>query len=117
MNELYSNFALSLNITEVWDTYVLKRPVHKLHLRAFEIPMCGGLQFAPNIEELAGYFEDDKEIVLYNDKNEYIDKAKYYLQEKLYNKRIEMKKAARLRVEQEHTWMNRFDKIFSMLNI
>ncbi|MDR2406520.1 MAG: glycosyltransferase [Bacteroidales bacterium] len=83
MNRLYSDFALSLNITEVWDTYVLKKPVHKLHLRTFEIPMCGGLQFAPYIEELAGYFEDDKEIVFYKDKSEYSDKAKYYLQEKL----------------------------------
>jgi hypothetical protein len=117
MNRLYSEFALSLNITEVWDTYVLKKPVHKLHLRTFEIPMCGGLQFAPYIEELAGYFEDDKEIVFYKDKNEYIDKAKYYLQEKLYNKRMEMKKAARLRAEKEHTWTNRFDVIFKIMGV
>jgi hypothetical protein len=33
--------------------------------------MCGGLQFAPYIEEFAGYFEDDKEIVFYKDKSEY----------------------------------------------
>jgi spore maturation protein CgeB len=117
MNRLYSSFSLSLNITEVWDTYVLKKPVHKLHLRTFEIPMCGGLQFAPYIEELAGYFEEDKEIVLYKNKNEYIDKAKYYLQDKLHDKRIAMKKAARLRAENEHTWMNRFNKIFDVMNL
>ncbi|MDR0558789.1 MAG: glycosyltransferase, partial [Prevotellaceae bacterium] len=72
MNRLYSNHSLSLNITEVWDTYLLKKPVHKLHLRTFEIPMCGGLQFAPYIEELAGYFEDGKEIVMYKNEAEYI---------------------------------------------
>jgi hypothetical protein len=115
MNRLYSDFALSLNITEVWDTYVLTKPVHKLHLRTFEIPMCGGLQFAPYIEELASYFEDDKEIVFYKDKSEYSDKAKYYLQKKLYNKRMKMKKAARLRAEKEHTWINRFNEIFKIM--
>jgi protein subunit release factor B len=50
--------------------------------------------------------------VFYKDKDEYSNKAKYYLQEKLYNKRMKMKKAARLRAEKEHTWINRFNEIF-----
>jgi hypothetical protein len=117
MNTLYSDFALSLNMTEVWDTYVLKNPIHKVHLRTFEIPMCGGLQFSPYLEEIANYFEEDKEIIFYRDKNEYIDKAKFYLQEKLFHKRMEMKKAARLRAEKEHTWTNRFNRIFDIMNL
>lgn len=40
MNRLYSNFALNLNILELRNTYLLKYPVYKLHLRTFEIPMC-----------------------------------------------------------------------------
>jgi spore maturation protein CgeB len=79
--------------------------------------MCGGLRFAPYIEEFAGYFEDDKEIVFYKNKSEYSDKAKYYLQEKLYNKRMGMKKAVRLRAEKEHTWMNRFNMIFGAMDL
>ena len=117
MNFLYSNFALSLNITEVWDTYLLHRPVHKIHLRAFEIPMCGGLQFAPYIEELADYFENGKEIVLYSTKEEYVDMARFYLRTDKSSLRMQMKYAARKRAERDHMWINRFNKIFSKLNL
>ena len=115
MNRLYSNFALSLGITEVWDTYLLRKPVHKIHLRTFEIPMCGGLQFAPYIDELAGYFEDGKEIVLYHTKEEYIDKAQFYLQSNMSHTRQRLKQAARQRAESEHTWINRFHAVFAKL--
>ena len=117
MNRLYSNFALSLGITEVWDTYLLNKPVHKIHLRTFEIPMCGGLQFAPYIEELAGYFEDGKEIVLYSTKEDYIDKARFYLRKDKSSLRMQMKCAARKRTEKDHTWLNRFNRVFSKLNL
>ena len=116
MNRLYSNFSLSLSITEVWDTYLLHRPVHKIHLRTFEIPMCGGLQFAPYIEELSNYFEDGKEIVLYRTKEEYNDKARFYLRADKSSLRMQMKYAARKRAENDHTWINRFDKAFLKLN-
>ena len=112
MNELYANFSLSLGITELWDTYVLSKPIYKLHLRTFEIPMCGGLQFITYVDELANYFEADKEIVFYSSKEEYIDKAKFYMNDERYNLRLKMKKAARYRAENEHTWWNRFKKIF-----
>ena len=115
MNCLYSNFALSLGITEVWDTYLLRTPVHKIHLRTFEIPMCGGLQFAPYLDELAGYFEDGKEIVLYRTKEEYIDKAKFYLRSNKGSERRIMKINARKRAEQEHTWINRFNNVFKIM--
>ena len=41
--------------------------------------MCGGLEIAPFSEELAGYFEDDKEIVLYKSEEEFVSKAKFFL--------------------------------------
>ncbi len=36
MCHLYSAHSLSLNIAELRDTYVLKQPIPKIHLRAFE---------------------------------------------------------------------------------
>lgn len=115
MCHLYSALALSMNISELRDTYVLKQPIPKIHLRTFEIPMCGGLQFTSYNDEIAQYFEDNKEIVLYHSKEEMIDKAKFYLDEKNTSLVLEMKKAARKRAENEHTWMNRFNKIFNEL--
>lgn len=115
MNRLYSDFALSLNITELRDTYCLNTPIHKIHLRTFEIPMAGGLQFANYNEEIASYFEDGKEIVLYRTKEEMIDKAKYYLDIKHATEVLHMKHNARLRAEGEHTWFHRFDKIMKVI--
>ena len=112
MIALYSNFALSLNISELRDTYILKIPIHKIHLRTFEIPMSGGLEFTNYTDELASYFTEDKEIILYKNHEEMIDKAKYYLNEKRETIIMKMKQAARRRAESEHTWTNRFDKVF-----
>lgn len=115
MITLYSNFALSLNITELRDTYICKHPLYKIHLRTFEIPMSGGLEFASYTDELASYFEDGKEIVLYKSKEEMIDKAKFYLDERNSSLVMEMKKAARKRSENEHTWQCRFNAVFKAI--
>ena len=79
--------------------------------------MCGGLQFCRYNEELAGYFEADKEIVFYRDKEEMIEKAKFYLAPQQAEARRNMRLAARQRAEAEHTWNHRFSRIFSLLEL
>lgn len=115
MCKLYSTFTISINMSELRDTYILKHPIHKIHLRTFEIPMCGGLQFTSYNDEIASYFEEDKEIVLYRSKEEMIDKAKYYLNPENTDRIIPMKVAARCRAENEHTWTKRFETIFNCI--
>jgi spore maturation protein CgeB len=115
MNNLYSNFALTLGITEVWNTYLLKKPLYKLHLRTFEIPMCGGLQITHRNPEIENYFEDEKEIVLFDSDDEMTDKTKYYLSSDRPALRLKMKMAARTRAEKDHCWINRFEKICQRL--
>jgi len=115
INSIYSDHALSLNITELRNTYALKPPVHKLHLRTFEIAMSGGLQIAPYVEELASYFEDGEEIVLCRDDEEFISKSRFYLQPEKASLRSSMKQKARLRAETEHTWILRFNHVFGKL--
>jgi len=115
MQVIYSNSLLSLNITELRNTYILKNPIHKIHLRTFEIPMCGGLEIASYTDELAGYFEDGKEIVLYKTDEEFISKTKFYLDPSNSTQVFKMKKKARLRAENDHTWMKRFQNIFDNL--
>jgi Uncharacterized protein conserved in bacteria len=115
LSYLYSNFAISLGITELRNTYVLTHPVHKLHLRTFEIPMCGGLQFSSYTDDLAEYFEDEKEIILYKSEEEMISKAKFYLRQDNLKIRNKMKANARFRAENEHTWNKRFEVVFNLL--
>lgn len=117
MIKAYSEYALSLNVLELRNTYLLKEPVYKIHLRSFEIPMCGGAQFTSYNPELAEYFTEDKEIIFYRDKEEYIDKARFYLQENKQDVVDKIKEAARQRAENEHTWWNRFQIIFDRLGI
>jgi len=111
LNYLYSNLSLSLGVTELWDTYTLSEPVHKIHLRTFEIPMCGGLQIAPYSEELSGYFEENKEIVFFKNEMDLVEKAKFYLSDNNSQLRKEMKMKARSRAENDHSWCARFKKL------
>lgn len=115
IHKIYSNHTLSLNITELAFTYNFKKPVHKIHLRTFEIGMSGGAQIAPYIDELAGYYEEDKEIILCKSDEEFISKAKYYLDPSKAEHVLKIKQNARSRSLAEHTWTHRFDKLFVRL--
>lgn len=115
IHKIYSNHTLSLNISELAFTFNFRKPVHKIHLRTFEIGMSGGAQIAPYIDELAGYYEDGKEIILCRSDEEFISKAEYYLDPKRYEEVLKIKQNARLRSLEEHTWTHRFDKLFSRL--
>lgn len=117
LNELYSNYALSLSSTAARNTGVLKNPVDIINLRSFEIPMSGGLQICKYNSELAGYFEEDKEILFYRSYNELIEKTKYYLRPENNKKRMMIKEAARKRAESEHSWFERFKKVFNHLGL
>lgn len=117
LNRIYSSYALSLASTSARNTDILREPVGVVNLRAFEIPMAGGLQFCRYNEELAGYFEEDKEIVFYRDNVDLIEKANYYTKRASDAEIAKIKKAARIRAEGEHTWWHRFVKAFDILGI
>lgn len=112
-----SSFALTLSFTAANSTGVLKHPVDIVNLRNFEIPMSGGLQFCRYSDEIASYFEPDKEIVLFRNDDEMIEKAKFYLSEENNKFRMKMKIAARKRAEKDHTWYKRFSVVFGRLNL
>ena len=119
-NEMYKYFrswAVTLNITELRNTGILLRPVYKLHLRTFEIPMSYGLQLTAYTEELAQYFKEDKEILFYRNWEEMADKAKFWVDGSKSSAIKKMKQAARERSLKEHTWTHRFHKIFKALDL
>ncbi|MCG7547201.1 glycosyltransferase [Pseudoalteromonas sp. Of7M-16] len=113
----YSRSKMSLNITELWNTYLLAKPIHKLHLRTFEIPMSGGLQIASRTDEIQDYFEEDKEIVLYDSMDEFVEKSRFYLRDDNAALREQIKHAARERAASEHSWQKRFLKAFAALGV
>ena len=113
----YSAYSLSLASTSNGHTDVLKHPLKIINLRNFEIPMSGGIEFCRFNPELAEYFEDGKEIIFYNSKEEMISKAKFFTEIAKDAEINKIKQAARRRAEQDHTWMRRFDKVFKELNL
>lgn len=117
LNGLYSNYAISLSSTCARNTGVLKKPVHIVNLRSFEIPMCGGLQICSYFKELEMYFEEDKEIIFYRTNEELVEKSKFYLKSENKYLRMKMKEAARRRAENEHTWLCRFKKVFDFFGL
>jgi len=117
LNGIYSNYSLSLSSTSARNTDILTKPVPVVNLRAFEIPMAGGLQFCRYNEELANYFEEDKEIVFYRNNEELISKALFYINPKNEHLTLQIKQAARRRAEADHTWTNRFNDAFKKLGL
>ena len=113
----YSKYALCLSSTSTNHTDALRNPLKVVNLRAFEIPMSGGLTICKYNEELSNYFKEDKEIIFYRNDEELIEKVHFYTQEDKASLLMSMKIAARERAENEHTWWWRFVKIFDKLNI
>lgn len=117
LNKVFSAYALSLSTTEARNTGVLKKPVKIVNLRSFEIPMSGGLQICSYSNELACYFEENREILFYRNEDEFIEKANFYLKPEQSGVRSKMKFAARKRAAAEHTWFRRFNLAFEKLGI
>lgn len=113
----YSEYSLSLASTSAHHTDVLKDPVKIINLRNFEIPMSGGLEICRYNKELSEYYEEGKEILFYATKEELIDKAKYYTQKATDEEIYMIKRSARRRSENEHTWYHRFSKVLNELNL
>jgi hypothetical protein len=56
--------------------------------RTFEIPACGSFLLAPKTEEVALAFEENQEAVFFDDAEELVDKALFYLDHEIDRKRI-----------------------------
>lgn len=82
--------------------------------RNFEIPGTRGFQLSSNADNLTEYYDDGKEIVIFNSVDELIEKAKYYLKNE--NERNEIATNGYVRTIAEHTWQHRFEKIFNYIN-
>jgi len=80
MIKIYSQSHISLGFLEVFDNHdsSLITKQH-LHLREFEAPMCGSLYFTNYCQELEDFYEPDKEVIIYRNEYELLDKVKFYL--------------------------------------
>ncbi len=76
-----------------------------LNLRAFELAACGVFQLLQRVPGVNEFFEEGKEIVCFETREEMLDKIRYYLGHDDERQRIA--DAARQRVLRDHTWQQR----------
>ena len=95
--------------------FILNKKREQIKGRNFEIPGCKGFLLTSGADNLTDYYEDGKEIVIYKDINDMIDKIKYYLEHN--EEREAIAKAGYERTLQEHTYEKRFNEIFKTMQL
>jgi len=91
----------------------LPQPHPQIKGRHFEVPACGGFLLTEPAEDLYNFYEYEKEIVIFNNLAELIEKIIYYLNHEEERKRIAQ--AGYERTLREHTWEKRFSEIFDTI--
>ena len=77
--------------------------------------MSGALYCTGYTEELAEFFEPDKEVLVYRNQHELLDKVRYYLAHPDQAERV--RQAGRTRALRDHTYHRRFEMLFREINL
>lgn len=83
--------------------------------RNFEIPGHGGFLLTSDAEELDRYFVPGKEIAVWKDTDDLVDKIRHYLAHDAERRRI--REAGRRRTLAEHTYERRFHELFRAIGL
>jgi len=83
--------------------------------RNFEIPGCGGFLLTADADNLRDYYEDGKEIVIFKDEKDLIEKIRYYLLHD--SEREAIARRGYERTVREHTYEKRFNEIFKTMRL
>lgn len=112
--EVFSSTAVCLNFSNVWaDGRPGSRLVPHVRLRDFEAPMSRTCYLTGHTEEIAEFFEIGSEVDTYRTPDELVDKARYYLAHPAAAERL--RAAGYGRAMRDHTWVRRFEQLFSLL--
>lgn len=102
---VFANSRINLNIT-------LRSIESGIPLRALDILACGGFLLSNFQPELAEYFEEGKELVLFYDKQDCLDKISYYLSHE--KEREAIAKAGHKKVRDSFSYAPRLKRMLEM---
>jgi spore maturation protein CgeB len=108
--EVFRSSKVCLNLSNPWHIGTMPQ----IKGRHFEIPQCGAFQISTPADNLHSYFEPNKEIVIANDIEELASKLAYYVAND--GERETIAKAGYERMQREHQWHHRFEKILNVVN-
>ena len=115
MIRMYSRSRINLGFSACGDTHKLEEPILQVRLRDFEVPMSGGFYMVKHMEELEEFFEIGKEIVCYTDRDDMVEKIRYYLAHD--DEREAIREAGYRRCLRDHTWHKRFETVFREMGL
>ena len=111
MVHVLNAYEVALNFSNVWaDGEPGSRLTPHIRLRDFEAPMSGACYLTGATEEIGEFYEIGVEIDTYQDTEELIDKARFYLHNPHAAAHLRMR--GFLRARAEHTWTRRFEELF-----
>jgi spore maturation protein CgeB len=111
----FSRTRINLGFAGCWTDETTTERITQIRLRDFEIPMSGGFYLTEYQEEIEEFYDIDREIVCYRTKEELLDKIRFYLWHPAQRAKIRL--AGRRRCLSEHTWANRFKKVFRGIGV
>ncbi len=77
--------------------------------------MSGALYCTGYTEELAEFYEPDREVLIYRNQHELLDKVRYYLAHPAEAEKV--RQAGYLRALRDHTYHRRFQQLFKELGL
>lgn len=113
MVALYSRSKINLGFSSCGETHRAGERILQVRLRDFEVPMSGGFYVVEFMEELAEHFEIGREIVCYRNRDELLDRVRYYLAHDEERERI--REAGYRRAQRDHTWQKRLATVFQRI--
>ncbi|MGB8355036.1 MAG: glycosyltransferase [Chthoniobacteraceae bacterium] len=115
MIAVFSRSKINLGFSSCGDTHRGTERILQIRLRDFEVPMSGGFYLVEQMDELAEFFEIDREIVCYGSRDELVDKIRFYLKNETAREAI--RRAGYERARRDHTWQRRFEAVFSQIGL
>ena len=116
ISQTFADYEVVLNCSNVWaDGRPGSTLIPHVRLRDFEAPMCRTCYLTGHTEEIAEFYELDKEIETYASPDELVDKANYYLTHPDEAERL--RNAGYQRASTDHTWTRRFQQLLSAIGL
>lgn len=92
-----------------------KKNIEQMKARMFEVNGCGAFQLSYFVEGLAGCYDIDREIGVYADSDDLVEKVRFYLAHAELRESIAT--AGHVRTLNEHTYAKRFQKVFQRMGL
>lgn len=130
MVKLFNESRINLNLSNSasWDARYLasspralinrarsKKNIEQMKARIFEVNGCGAFQLSYFVEGLANCYDIDREIGVYADADDLVEKVRFYLAHSELRESIAT--AGHERTLSEHTFAGRFSKVFQRMGL